>query len=106
MFDLKYLDLYDTITKDEMLCKLYEEVKEVEFEMVVPVTTKEKLAEELLDVMQVCLGIAYTYEIDLEKYVTQHKVKLLSRGHKFKEAKKKRLNVFLDDTYEYSDDYN
>ncbi|MGL5718863.1 MAG: hypothetical protein ACRCX2_38025 [Paraclostridium sp.] len=84
MFDLKYLDLYDNISKDDMFCKFVEEVKEVELELIKPVTSEAELAGELLDVMQCCLGIAYTNNIDLEKYLKQHHVKLLSRGNFYK----------------------
>lgn len=83
MFDLKYLDLYKNITSDEMLKKLDEEVKEVQCELIIPITNKNDLAQELLDVMQVCLGIAYTNKIDLEKYVNAHNEKMLSRNYKF-----------------------
>lgn len=83
MIDLKYLDLYKNVTNKEMIEKLNEEVKEVEFELVVPNTNRKDLAGELLDVMQVCMGIAYINGIDLEKYVISHNEKMLSRGHKF-----------------------
>lgn len=86
MFDLSKLhnlELYKTVDKQEMLCKLIEEVKEVEFELVVPQSTNCALAGELLDVMQVCLGIAYTNGIDLNDYVEFHNAKLLTRQHKF-----------------------
>ena len=43
----------------------------------------ENLAEELLDVIQCCYGIAYTRGINLEEHIRQHNKKLLSRGHNF-----------------------
>ena len=76
------LDIYKNIKVDEMLCKLHEEVNEVEFELVVPTTTESAIASELLDVMQVCMGIAYTQNIDLSKHIDAHNYKLMSRGHK------------------------
>ena len=65
----------------EMYVKLDEEIKEVASAILLNNT--ENLAEELLDVIQCCYGIAYIRGINLEEHIRQHNKKLLSRGHKF-----------------------
>lgn len=75
-------DIVEEANMQDMICKMYEEAKEVEFELVVPVTTREKLASELLDLIQVCKHIAYKNQINLEDYIEVHNKKLEDRGHK------------------------
>lgn len=75
-------DIVEGVDMQDMICKMYEEAKEVELELVVPQTTREKLASELLDLIQVCKHIAYKNQINLEDYIEIHNNKLLSRGHK------------------------
>lgn len=81
----KKLHVWDIVEKadmQDMICKMYEEAKEVEFELVVPQTTESKLAGELLDLIQVCKHIAYKSNINLEDYIKEHNKKLEGRGHK------------------------
>ena len=75
------LEIYKTINISDMYVKLYEEIKEVASAILLNNT--ENLAEELLDVIQCCYGIAYTRGINLEEHIRQHNKKLLSRGHEF-----------------------
>ena len=75
------LEIYKTINISDMYVKLDEEIKEVASAILLNNT--ENLAEELLDVIQCCYGIAYTKGINLEEYIEKHNKKLLSRGHKF-----------------------
>ena len=75
------LEIYKTINILDMYVKLDEEIKEVASAILLNNT--ENLAEELLDVIQCCYGIAYTRGINLEEHIRQHNKKLLSRGHKF-----------------------
>ena len=75
------LDIYKTINISDMYVKLDEEIKEVASAILLNNT--ENLAEELLDVIQCCYGIAYTRGINLEEHIRQHNKKLLSRGHNF-----------------------
>ena len=79
---LHNLDIYDKISTDEMFEKLKEEVEEVKFELITN-ASKDSLASELLDVMQCCVGIARTKDIDLFKHIKKHNKKLKKRGHKF-----------------------
>lgn len=75
------LEIYKTINISDMYVKLDEEIKEVASAILLNNT--ENLAEELLDVIQCCYGIAYTRGINLEEHIRQHNKKLLSRGHNF-----------------------
>lgn len=85
IIDNKKLHIWDIVEKadmQDMICKMYEEAKEVEFELVVPQTTESKLAGELLDLIQVCKHIAHKSNINLEDYIEEHNKKLEGRGHK------------------------
>lgn len=75
------LEIYKTINISDMYVKLDEEIKEVASAILLNNT--ENLAEELLDVIQCCYGIAYTKGINLEEHIKEHNEKLLNRGHKF-----------------------
>ena len=75
------LEIYKTINISDMYVKLDEEIKEVASAILLNNT--ENLAEELLDVIQCCYGIAYTRGINLEEHIRQHNKKLLNRGHEF-----------------------
>ena len=75
------LEIYKTINISDMYVKLDEEIKEVASAILLNNT--ENLAEELLDVIQCCYGIAYTRGINLGEHIEKHNKKLLSRGHKF-----------------------
>lgn len=75
------LEIYKTINISDMYVKLDEEIKEVASAILLNNT--ENLAEELLDVIQCCYGIAYIRGINLEEHIRQHNKKLLSRGHNF-----------------------
>ena len=75
------LEIYKTINISDMYVKLDEEIKEVASAILLNNT--ENLAEELLDVIQCCYGLAYTKGINLEEHIKKHNKKLLSRGHKF-----------------------
>lgn len=44
---------------------------------------KDNLIEELLDVVQMCYGVAYTIDVDLDEHIKEHNEKLLLRGHEF-----------------------
>ena len=74
------LEIYKTINISDMYVKLDEEIKEVASAILLNNT--ENLAEELLDVIQCCYGIAYTKGINLGEHIEKHNKKLLSRGHK------------------------
>lgn len=78
---LHKLELYENTDTDAMLLKLIEEVQEVD--QAILNNDRENLIEELLDVMQCCIGIAHTQNINLYDYVGKHNDKLLSRNHKF-----------------------
>ena len=75
------LEIYKMSSATEMYVKLDEEIKEVASAILLNNT--ENLAEELLDVIQCCYGIAYTKGINLEEHIKEHNEKLLNRGHKF-----------------------
>ena len=75
------LEIYKTINILDMYLKLDEEIEEVN--NAIRLNDTENLAEELLDVIQCCYGIAYTRGINLEEHIRQHNKKLLSRGHNF-----------------------
>lgn len=75
------LEIYKTINILDMYLKLDEEIEEVNNAILL--NNAENLAEELLDVIQCCYGIAYIRGIKLEEHIRQHNKKLLSRGHEF-----------------------
>lgn len=79
---LHNLELYKQVSMHEMDSKLVEEVKELRIAYTVN-NDLENLKEELMDVIQVCYGIAYTKGINLEDCVEAHNKKLESRLHKF-----------------------
>lgn len=75
----------------DMFYKLHEEVDELSCELIKLVTekeeTKRKIAEETLDVIQVCIGILDKLEkegVNLREEVEKHNMKLLNRGWKYK----------------------
>ncbi|WP_027309306.1 hypothetical protein [Caloramator sp. ALD01] len=75
----------------DMFYKLHEEVDELSCELIKHVTEKEetklKIAEETLDVIQVCIGILDKLEkegIEIAKEVEKHNMKLLKRGWRYK----------------------
>lgn len=78
---LRKLQIYDQLNSKDMLIKLNEEIKEVTHAILTG--NKENLAEELLDVMQCCVGIAHTEGVDIDLHIEKHNKKLLNRGHKF-----------------------
>lgn len=75
------LEINKDATLFDMMCKFKEEVREV-YEAINKLD-EENFIEELLDVVQVCYGLAYTQNINLDDYIKQHNEKLLSRGHEF-----------------------
>ncbi|GIW49183.1 MAG: hypothetical protein KatS3mg079_659 [Caloramator sp.] len=89
--ELLILEKDDSYT--DMFSKLHEEVEEVSTEIIKHATekedTKEKIAEETLDVIQVCIGILDKLEkegIDIAKEIEKHNMKLLRRGWRYKEV--------------------
>lgn len=77
----------------DMFSKLHEEIEEVSCEIIKHATekedTKEKIAEETLDVIQVCIGILDKLEqegIDIPNAIEKHNMKLLRRGWRYKEV--------------------
>lgn len=75
------LEIYKKISVTDMYKKLDEEVKEVAYAILV--NDEENLAEELLDVIQCCYGIAFTKGIKLDECIGKHNMKLLHRSHTF-----------------------
>lgn len=75
------LEINKDATLFDMMAKFNEEIKEV-YEAINKLD-EENFIEELLDVVQVCYGLAYTQNINLDDYIKQHNEKLLSRGHEF-----------------------
>lgn len=77
---LMILDKEETLPEE--LLKLQEEFKEVK-EAILN-NDKENTTEEILDLMQVCVGMldtkVKTEGIDLEKEINRHNRKLLERG--------------------------
>lgn len=77
---LMILDKEETLPEE--LLKLQEEFKEVKEAIIKG--DKENTTEEILDLMQVCVGMldtkAKTEGIDLEKEINRHNRKLLERG--------------------------
>lgn len=69
------------LTSFEMFVELIQESTELGGAM-----TRSDLSnieEELCDVMQWCINIANDYNININKAITKHHSKLLSRGHEF-----------------------
>lgn len=69
------------LTSFEMFVELIQESTELGGAM-----TRSDLSnieEELCDVMQWCINIAKEYNIDINRAITKHQGKLLSRGHEF-----------------------
>ncbi|MBY6897981.1 nucleoside triphosphate pyrophosphohydrolase family protein [Clostridium botulinum] len=81
---LMILDKEETLPQE--LLKLQEEFKEVK--QVIINGDKENTTEEILDNMQVLIGMLYTKvkteNMDLEKEINKHNRKLLKRGWEFK----------------------
>lgn len=69
------------LTTGRMIHKLGENIDSVVAAIVN--NKKEELAEKLLDVMQCCMGIAFTRNIDLHAYIDKHNKKLLNENHVF-----------------------
>ena len=69
------------LTTGRMIHKLGEDIDSVVTAIVN--NEKEELAEKLLDVMQCCMGIAFTRNIDLYTYIDKHNKKLLKENHVF-----------------------
>ncbi|ENK0837092.1 MazG-like family protein [Clostridium botulinum] len=81
---LMILDKEETLPQE--LLKLQEEFKEVKEAIIA--NDKENTTEEILDIMQVCIGMLDTQvknkDIDLEEEINKHNKKLVNRGWKFK----------------------
>ncbi|ABS34316.1 nucleotide pyrophosphohydrolase [Clostridium botulinum] len=81
---LMILDKEETLPEE--LLKLQEEFKEVR--QAILNKDKENTTEEILDIIQVSVGMLYTKvkteNIDLEKELNRHNRKLLKRGWKTK----------------------
>ncbi|ABS39824.1 MazG-like family protein [Clostridium botulinum] len=81
---LMILDKEETLPEE--LLKLQEEFKEVR--QAILNKDKENTTEEILDIMQVCIGMLDTQvknkDIDLEEEVKKHNKKLVNRGWIFK----------------------
>ncbi|EKS4344817.1 MazG-like family protein [Clostridium botulinum] len=81
---LMILDKEETLPQE--LLKLQEEFKEVKEAIING--DKQNTTEEILDIMQVCIGMLDTQvknkDIDLEEEVSKHNKKLVNRGWKFK----------------------
>lgn len=77
---LMILDKEETLPQE--LLKLQEEFKEVKEAIIA--NDKEKTTEEILDLIQVCVGMldtkAKTEGMNLEKEINRHNRKLLKRG--------------------------
>lgn len=76
---LSKLDIYNNIDINTMLDKLNEEVVEVHRAAIN--VDIENLKEELMDVIQCCVGVATISGINLEDCVHDHNKKLIDRGH-------------------------
>ncbi|ACO87203.1 nucleotide pyrophosphohydrolase [Clostridium botulinum] len=81
---LMILDKEETLPQE--LLKLQEEFKEVSNAIIA--NDKENTTEEILDLIQVSVGMLYTKQktedMDLEKEINKHNRKLLERGWEFK----------------------
>lgn len=77
----------DNETYFNLFNKLVEEVIEVREEMIA--YKKENLVSEILDVIQVCIGILDKLEQDgikIKKEIEKHNLKLLQRGWRYKKV--------------------
>lgn len=81
---LMILDKEETLTKE--FVKLQEEFKEVS--KAIELNDIENIVEEVLDVVQVCIGMLETLQetknIDIRQEVSRHVKKLVQRGWKDK----------------------
>lgn len=75
----------DTI--EQMVEKLREEAAECITELGSAEIDKDKVAEETLDVIQVCIGIldAFIPNAELPEHILRHNIKLMQRGWEFKD---------------------
>ncbi|MHB9927911.1 nucleotide pyrophosphohydrolase [Clostridium botulinum] len=89
---LMILDKEETLPEE--LLKLQEEFKEVKQAIING--DKQNTTEEILDNMQVLIGMLYTKvkteNIDLEKEINKHNRKLLKRGWEFKS----KINFYVN----------
>ncbi|AUM89186.1 TPA: nucleotide pyrophosphohydrolase [Clostridium botulinum] len=89
---LMILDKEETLPEE--LLKLQEEFKEVK-EAILN-NDKENTTEEILDLIQVSVGMLYTKvkteNMDLEKEINKHNRKLLKRGWEFKS----KINFYIN----------
>ncbi|MBY6844629.1 nucleotide pyrophosphohydrolase [Clostridium botulinum] len=89
---LMILDKEETLSEE--LLKLQEEFKEVKEAILNG--DKENTTEEILDIIQVSVGMLYTKvkteNIDLEKEINKHNRKLLKRGWEFKS----KINFYIN----------
>ncbi|NFB33173.1 nucleotide pyrophosphohydrolase [Clostridium botulinum] len=89
---LMILDKEETLPEE--LLKLQEEFKEVKEAIIA--NDKENTTEEILDIIQVSVGMLYTKvkteNMDLEKELNRHNRKLLKRGWKFKS----KINFYIN----------
>lgn len=89
---LMILDKEETLPQE--LLKLQEEFKEVKEAIIKG--DKENTTEEILDLIQVSVGMLYTKvkteNMNLEKELNRHNRKLLGRGWKFKSKINIKIN--------------
>ncbi|AUN25426.1 nucleotide pyrophosphohydrolase [Clostridium botulinum] len=89
---LMILDKEETLPEE--LLKLQEEFKEVKEAIING--DKENTTEEILDLIQVSVGMLYTKvkteNMDLEKEINKHNRKLLKRGWEFKS----KINFYIN----------
>ncbi|EDT84894.1 nucleotide pyrophosphohydrolase [Clostridium botulinum] len=89
---LMILDKEETLPEE--LLKLQEEFKEVKEAIING--DKQNTTEEILDNMQVLIGMLYTKvkteNMDLEKEINKHNRKLLKRGWEFKS----KINFYIN----------
>ncbi|MBN3376148.1 MazG nucleotide pyrophosphohydrolase domain-containing protein [Clostridium botulinum] len=89
---LMILDKEETLPQE--LLKLQEEFKEVSNAIIA--NDKENTTEEILDLIQVSVGMLYTKQktedMDLEKEINKHNRKLLERGWEFKS----KINFYIN----------
>ena len=69
------------ITTESMFYKLQEEAEELA--QAIASNNNNNLADELLDVIQCCVGIAFTRNINLDEYIKVHNKKLSDKGYMF-----------------------
>ena len=83
----------------EMFVELIQESTELGGAM-----TRSDLAnieEELCDVMQWCINIAKEYNIDINRAITKHQGKLLSRGHEFIIPNEEKIKHIIEGGHSY-----